>query len=183
MEGEEKAETPPPAYGESAQPDSTTVVVPINKERPDSAWQEPAPERDPQRLNTHLQIEWDDLIGEPDGVKTVECAWDLSKKCYTGCLGLCYTIFTVFAAPFLGCYLGIGMAYMVFFHVWAIGPVMRMLKMTLFLVRKITRLFLGACMDPYVESMALMFSKMKVRHQEVSKKNQTNDDPDALFLH
>ena len=56
MEGEEKAETPPPAYGESAQPDSTTAVVPINKERPDSAWQEPAPERDPQRLNTHLQV-------------------------------------------------------------------------------------------------------------------------------
>ena len=89
-------ETPPPAYVEPI----TTAIVVIDKdqERPESAWQEPAPARDPQRLNTHLQvhkctklvvikcwlqIEWDDLIGEPDGVKTMDCAWDLSKKCYT----------------------------------------------------------------------------------------------------
>merc|ERR1711915_945493 len=114
-ETEEKTD-PPPAYVEpdAATPNSTTDVVPINKERPDSAWNEPAPVRDPQRLNTHLQVEWDDLIGEPDGVKTMDCAWNLSKKCYTGCLGGCYTLATLFTAPFLGCYLGMGMAYMVF---------------------------------------------------------------------
>merc|ERR1712189_45659 len=165
-ETEEKTD-PPPAYVEpgAATPDGTTDVVPINKERPDSAWNEPAPVRDPQRLNTHLQVEWDDLIGEPDGVKTMDCAWNLSKKCYTGCLGGCYTLATLFTAPFLGCFLGMGMAYMVFVHVWAVGPIARMLKMTLYLVRKLTRLFLAACMDPYVESTALIFSKMKIRHQ------------------
>jgi len=173
-------ETPPPAYVEPI----TTAIVVIDKdqERPESAWQEPAPARDPQRLNTHLQIEWDDLIGEPDGVKTMDCAWDLSKKCYTGCLGACYTLATVCNAPFLGCYLGIGMAYMVFVHVWFIGPIMRMLKMTLYLVRKLIRLCLAACMDPYVESAALIFSNMKVRHQEVPKRKKAKDDPDAMFL-
>merc|ERR1712215_394718 len=180
-ETEEKAD-PPPAYVEpdAATPDGTTDVVPINKERPDSAWNEPAPVRDPQRLNTHLQVEWDDLIGEPDGVKTMDCAWDLSKKCYSGCLGCCYTLVTCFYAPFLGCYMGIGMAYMVFAHVWLIGPITRMVKMTLFLIRKITLLFLGACMNPYVESAALIFSKMKVRHQEESKCSKSNDNPNKV---
>jgi hypothetical protein len=28
----------------------------FDNERPDSAWEEPAPQRDPQRLNTHLQV-------------------------------------------------------------------------------------------------------------------------------
>ena len=55
MASEEKAEAPPPAYVEPA----TTAVAVIDKERPvsaDSAWSEPAPARDPQRLNTHLQV-------------------------------------------------------------------------------------------------------------------------------
>jgi len=81
-EKKEEAETPPPAYVEPV----VTAVAVIDKERPDSAWDEPAPARDPQRLNTHLQIEWDDLIGEPDGVKTMDCSWDLSKKCYSVCI-------------------------------------------------------------------------------------------------
>ena len=56
IDDEEKAETPPPAYVEPTFPDGTTEVVAFDKERPDSAWEEPAPQRDPQRLNTHLQV-------------------------------------------------------------------------------------------------------------------------------
>ena len=51
-EKKEEAETPPPAYVEPV----VTAVAVIDKERPDSAWDEPAPARDPQRLNTHLQV-------------------------------------------------------------------------------------------------------------------------------
>ena len=62
-ETEEKSD-PPPAYVEpdAATPDGTTDVVPINKERPDSAWNEPAPVRDPQRLNTHLQVQKSSIL-------------------------------------------------------------------------------------------------------------------------
>jgi len=62
---------------------------------------------------------------------------------------------------------------------------MRMIKMTLFIARKLTRLFLAACVTPYIESAALIFSNMKVRHQEMpqaKKSKKSSDDPDTLFL-
>ena len=29
-----------------------------------------------------LQVMWDDLIGEPEGVQSVDCAWNCSKSCF-----------------------------------------------------------------------------------------------------
>ena len=64
-----------------------------------SAW-----DRDPNRMNTHLQVRqsslsngnitvnllmqvmWDDLIGEPEGVRSIDCAWNCSKSCFQAIL-------------------------------------------------------------------------------------------------
>merc|ERR1711971_1152439 len=39
-------------------------------------------ERDPNRINPHLQVMWDDLIGEPEGVRSLDCTWNCSKTCF-----------------------------------------------------------------------------------------------------
>ena len=53
-------------------------------------------ERDPNRINPHLQVKnccvhhrnltnqvmWDDLIGEPEGVRSLDCTWNCSKTCF-----------------------------------------------------------------------------------------------------
>ena len=53
-------------------------------------------ERDPNRINPHLQVKnccvhhrnltnqvmWDDLIGEPEGVRSPDCTWNCSKTCF-----------------------------------------------------------------------------------------------------
>ena len=62
-------------------------------------------ERDPNRINPHLQVilcimfvnsydcfinqvMWDDLIGEPEGVRSLDCTWNCSKTCFQVNLGL-----------------------------------------------------------------------------------------------
>ena len=62
-------------------------------------------ERDPNRINPHLQVNlcimfvnrydcfthqvmWDDLIGEPEGVRSLDCTWNCSKTCFQVNLGL-----------------------------------------------------------------------------------------------
>ena len=40
--------------------------------------------RDPNNLNEHLQVMWDDVFGEPEGVRSNECAWRTSYKCFHG---------------------------------------------------------------------------------------------------
>ena len=52
-------------------------------------------------INRHLliQVMWDDVIGEHDGLRSVDCAWDLSQKCYEGTKGGCYLCLALICGP------------------------------------------------------------------------------------
>ena len=41
-------------------------------------------QRDPNNLNEHLQVMWDDVFGEPEGVRSIDFAWNISYKCFDG---------------------------------------------------------------------------------------------------
>ena len=44
---------------------------------------------------------WDDIIGEPDGIKSTQCAWNCSYKCFRGTRNCCYILLTTLFAPCL----------------------------------------------------------------------------------
>ena len=44
---------------------------------------------------------WDDVIGEPEGIRSTECAWNCSYKCFRGTKNCCYLLLTIFLAPCL----------------------------------------------------------------------------------
>merc|ERR1719510_1647736 len=58
-------------------------------------------QRDPNNLNEHLQVMWDDVFGEPEGVRSTDCAWSLSYKCFHSTRSCCYLLLTTLFAPFL----------------------------------------------------------------------------------
>ncbi|XP_061708301.1 caveolin-3-like isoform X1 [Cydia pomonella] len=82
--------------------------------KPDSAVQEALEDRDPNNLNTHVQIVWDDIIGEPEGARSPECAWRLSNACFKHTRNWCYTILAVLIAPPCALILGCGFACLAF---------------------------------------------------------------------
>ena len=41
-------------------------------------------QRDPNNLNKHVQVMWEDVFGEPEGVRSIDFAWRISYKCFDG---------------------------------------------------------------------------------------------------
>ncbi|XP_076670792.1 caveolin-3 [Andrena cerasifolii] len=79
-------------------------------------------DRDPNSLNQHLQVMWDDVIGEPEGIRSPECAWRLSGHCFRLSRGCCYVFLSVLVAPLLALCLGFTFACLAFQAV--VRPVM-----------------------------------------------------------
>ena len=48
-----------------------------------------------------IQVMWDDIIGEPEGLRSIDCAWNCSYKCFKGTKNCCYILLTVLFAPCL----------------------------------------------------------------------------------
>ena len=44
---------------------------------------------------------WDDVIGEPEGIRSTECAWNCSYKCFRGTKNCCYLLLATLFAPCL----------------------------------------------------------------------------------
>ena len=48
-----------------------------------------------------FQVMWDDIIGEPEGIKSTQCAWNCSYKCFRCTSRCCYILLTTLFAPCL----------------------------------------------------------------------------------
>jgi hypothetical protein len=118
--------------------------------------------RDPNNLNDHVKVAWEDVFGEPEGAHSHECVWKLAYKCFTGGLSICYMILTfICAVPYALCW-GCEFACVAFYHVWIMGPTFRLLSINCVAQQKIMTMMLQGCMVPCIETCGLCFSKIKV---------------------
>ena len=44
---------------------------------------------------------WDDVIGEPEGIRSTDCAWNCSYKCFRGTKNCCYILLATLFGPCL----------------------------------------------------------------------------------
>merc|ERR1712122_391702 len=51
--------------------------------------------RDPNNINDHLRVTFEDVLAEPEGIHSMNCVWSNSYKCFNCCKDLCYTIMTL----------------------------------------------------------------------------------------
>uniref|UniRef100_A0A6A7G7X6 Caveolin n=1 Tax=Hirondellea gigas TaxID=1518452 RepID=A0A6A7G7X6_9CRUS len=129
--------------------------------------------RDPNNLNPHLQIMWDDIVGEPEGLKTPDSCWNCSFKCYNGTRRCCYVLLVVIFGPCIAFISGINFACLSFNQVWCIGPCFRSYKINMATFRNFWLTFLMAVYSPMATVMGLLCSKVKVRYQKL------HDGPDS----
>ena len=61
---------------------------------------------------------WDDIIGEPEGLRSIDCAWNCSYKCFKGTKNCCYILLTVFFAPCLAFCSALNFACLAFQVIW-----------------------------------------------------------------
>jgi len=130
-------------------------------------------DRDPNSLNPHLQVLWDDVVGEPEGLHSPDFSWDFSMKVYDASRNCCYMCLAVICGPIVALCSGLNFACLSFCQIWFCWPCLRFYKINLAMVKQFWESCLKTCCAPCYQTMGLIFSKAKVRYQRV------DDAPDT----
>ncbi|XP_069954026.1 caveolin-2-like isoform X2 [Cherax quadricarinatus] len=123
--------------------------------------------RDPNNINSHIQIQWDDIIAEPEGLRTPDACWNCANRCYDRTEECCYVFLVIIFAPFIAFANGCQFACLAFNQVWCVGPCLRCWKINCATIRKYWETCLVALCSPVAEMCGLIFSKAYVRYQRL----------------
>merc|ERR1712241_545603 len=78
--------------------------------------------RDPNNINDHLRVTFEDVLAEPEGIHSMNCVWSNSYKCFNCCKSLCYTIMTLCCGICIAAEWGCEFAEIAFCHIWYVTP-------------------------------------------------------------
>merc|ERR1712055_40043 len=118
--------------------------------------------RDVNELNPHLKVAFEEVIGEPENVHSIDCVWMNSYCLFNNTLGCCYKVITVICAlPLAFCW-ACGFACTACYHVWCLGPYIRCYEMNLGAVKRVLTACCAAVVAPCCDTCALFFSKINV---------------------
>jgi caveolin 3 len=121
--------------------------------------------RDPNDLNSHVKVKFEDVLGEPEATRSIDCVWSCSYCCFNGTLSCCYKVLTVLCGVPLAFCWGCEFACLACYHVWYYTPFIRCLTIHFTLYRRYLRLCLDTCMGPFCETCGLCFSKIVVKNE------------------
>ncbi|CAK9799345.1 Cav3 [Anthophora quadrimaculata] len=149
-------------------------------EKPESSMEDESnaelEDRDPNNLNKHLQVMWDDVIGEPEGIRSPECAWRLSGHCFRLSRGCCYIFLSVLVAPILALCLGFTFACLAFQHIWCLAPCLRVWKITCAAMRNFFSAVTQAIIRPIMDSLGYLCHNIRVFNQKLPDGPAKADD-------
>ncbi|XP_062579408.1 caveolin-1-like [Saccostrea cucullata] len=117
--------------------------------------------RDPNNINNHLKVQFEDVLAEPEGVRSLDCVWKLSYKCFTCWKSLCYFIMSTCCGICLAAEWGCQFSYIAFLHVWNITPCFKILELNCGFLQKLYGLCIHCCLDPMCEGCGLIFHKFQ----------------------
>ncbi|XP_023703364.1 caveolin-3-like [Cryptotermes secundus] len=138
-------------------------------------------DRDPNNLNQHLQVQWDDVIGEPEGIRSVACGWRLSGWCFRSSRNCCYVFLSVLLAPVTGLCLGCTFACLAFQHIWCVAPCLRVCKISCAATRNFLQACTHATVIPFTEALSYFWSRISVKMQKLPEAT-TERKEDILLI-
>ena len=121
--------------------------------------------RDPNDLNTHVKVAFEDIFGEPDGTHSIDCIWETSYMCFTGSKNCCYKLLTTLCGLCIALHWGCTFAQITFDQVWLITPGLRVCAIYAGCCQKYIGIFVQCCMAPICETCGLCFSKITVTNK------------------
>ncbi|XP_067136903.1 caveolin-3-like [Centruroides vittatus] len=111
---------------------------------------------------TYLQVEFEDIIAEPEGTHSPECVWKNAQKVYSGTKNSCYSCLSVCCALPISFFVAISFACVTFQHVWCLGPAVKHFRIACHVVRQYVVACLEACIAPCCGVMGLLFSRIAI---------------------
>jgi len=120
-------------------------------------------QRDPRNLNEHVKVQFDEVLGETAGVRSIDCVWRNSACCFNCALSCCYKALTTLCGlPLAFCW-GCEFACLACYHVWYYTPFIKCCTIQLLAARTLIRLCLDTFIGTVCESCALCFSRIVVK--------------------
>ncbi|KAK7496150.1 hypothetical protein BaRGS_00012560 [Batillaria attramentaria] len=120
--------------------------------------------RDPNDLNSHVKVSFEDVIAEPDSSHSLDCVWTCSHSVFECSKGCWYKFLTLcFSLP-ISFFWGIEFAYITFDHVWQFTPALRVFSIHCGSAQKFFTVCLQCCLGPICETCGLFFSQITVKN-------------------
>ena len=118
--------------------------------------------RDPNSMNNYIQVEFEDVLAEPEGAHSADCVWTNSKKCFDCGFKFYYKLMTYCCGICIALQWGCTFGQIAFMAVWIYTPFMRLLSITLTPIRKLISIYLSTFVAPCMETAGLFFSRILV---------------------
>ena len=106
-------------------------------------------------------LHFNDVFGEPDGVHSLDCVWKLSHKCFECWKRLCYIIMTTLYGICIAAEWGCEFAYIAFWHIWIISPLMKIFEINCGICQRIYANIVNCCVVPCCEAIGSVFHAFK----------------------
>ncbi|XP_002738351.1 caveolin-3-like [Saccoglossus kowalevskii] len=120
--------------------------------------------RDPESLNVHVRVLFEDVLAEPLGAHSPEGIWRCVFKMFICSKDMCYKILSYLCAvPAAICW-GCNFACVSFSHVYAITPCLKAYVMNIGACKMIYGATVRMCCDPCYEACGRMLSDIRVTH-------------------
>ncbi|UYV67138.1 hypothetical protein LAZ67_4004048 [Cordylochernes scorpioides] len=109
---------------------------------------------------SYLQVEFDDIIAEPDDTHSVDCVWRGAHSVFTETKNCCYQVLSTLCALPIALLVGCCFACVSFQHIWCIGPAVRHCRIHCHAVRQYVNIILDSCLAPLCSVCGLCFSRV-----------------------
>lgn len=108
------------------------------------------------------QVEFEDVIAEPDGTHSLDGVWKLSYTTFTVTKYWCYRILSaIFGIP-VALLWGFLFACISFCHIWAVMPCIKSCLIESQCISRIYSLCIQTFCDPFFQALGKIFSSVRV---------------------
>ncbi|XP_077425330.1 caveolin-2 [Vanacampus margaritifer] len=126
----------------------------------------PHEDRDPDDVNAHLKVGFDDVIAEPESARTVDRVWICSHATFEVVkLGLYRLLGALLAVP-LAFLLGLVFAVLSLVHIWLVMPSIRSFLVVLPSLQVVWRSLTDTFVTPFFRSLGSSLSSVHVQHMD-----------------
>ncbi|XP_061679728.1 caveolin-2 [Syngnathoides biaculeatus] len=123
-------------------------------------------DRDPDDVNAHLRVGFDDVIAEPPSARTFDRVWICSHASFEVVkFGLYRLLGTLLAVP-LAFLLGLVFAVLSLVHIWLVTPGIRTFLVALPSLRVVWTSLTDTLAAPFFRSLGAGFSSVRVQHDD-----------------
>ncbi|OWF52529.1 caveolin-3-like [Mizuhopecten yessoensis] len=123
--------------------------------------------RDPKKLNAYTLVEFDDVIGEPPSLLSLDGVWEKSSRSFNFTKDLCYLILTTLFGIPIAVLCGLKFASLSFGSIWCVTPCVKAFHISLESIRGVYSALVKCVCDPFCESFGHLFRNIRVRKADV----------------